>query len=107
MAESLSSAKATKEINKLACDPLCNLSKSPHAEERLEERNILTGDLLYLLKKGFIYDVAEASTRKDLWKYRIEGVTPNSNGRTITAIIVPDFKTKHIKIVTCFWKDEH
>ena len=107
MPKSLSPAKATKDINKLARDPLCNLSKSPHAEDRLEERTILTSDLLYLLKNRFIYELAEASTRIDLWKYKIEGVTPNSNGRTITAIIIPDFKTKHIKIVTCYWKDEH
>jgi len=80
MAKSLSPAKATKEINKLASDPLCNLSKSPHAEDRLEERTILTGDLLYLLKNGFIYELAEASTRKDFWKYKIEGVTPTQTG---------------------------
>ena len=107
MAKSLSPAKATKEINKLASDPLCNLSKSPHAEDRLEERTVLTGDLLYLLKNGFIFELAEASTRKGFWKYKIEGVTPNSNRRTITAIIIPDFKTKHIKIVTCYWKDNN
>ncbi len=107
MAKSLSPARATKEIRELANDPLCNLSKSPHAEDRLEERTILTSDLLCLLRKGFIYELAKASTRKDLWKYKIEGVTPNSNGRTITAIIIPDFKTKHIKIVTCYWKDNN
>lgn len=33
MAESLSPAKATEDIRKLARDPLCNLSKSPHAED--------------------------------------------------------------------------
>ena len=33
MAESLSPAKATDDIRKLAGDPLCNLSKSPHAED--------------------------------------------------------------------------
>lgn len=107
MANNLSPAKATKDITKLARDPLSNLSKSPHAQDRLEERTILTSDHLYLLKNGFIYELAEASTRIDLWKYKIEGVTPNSNGRTITAIIIPDFKTKHIKIVTCYWKVEH
>jgi len=107
VATSLSPSKATREINKLPRDPLCDLSKSPHAEDRLEERTILTSDLLCLLRKGFIYELAEASTQKNLWKYKIEGVTPNSNRRTITAIIIPDFKTKHIKIVTCYWKDEH
>ena len=40
MAKSLSPTKGTKEINKLASDPLCNLSKSPHAEDRLKERTI-------------------------------------------------------------------
>jgi len=107
VATSLSPSKATREFNKLARDPLCDLSKSPHAEDRLEERTILTSDLLCLLRKGFIYELAEASTQKNLWKYKIEGVTPNSNRRTIIAIIIPDFKTKHIKIVTCYWKDEH
>ena len=107
MAKGLSPSSATAKINQMACDPYCDLSKSLHAEDRLQERAILTSDLLHLLRTGFVYDDPEKATRKGFWKYKIEGKTPNSNGRIITAIVIPDFKTKHIKIVTSYWKDKH
>ena len=106
MGRKLGPAEATKKINALAENPFLDLSKSPHAESRMAERNIISGDLLCLMRTGFIYDAAEPASREELWKYKIEGKTPNSESRVIIAIIIPDFKLKHIKIVTCYWKDK-
>ena len=99
MAEKLSPRKATQQINEL--------SKTVHAEERLTEREILSGDLLYLLRNGFIYDAPTQATQPNLWKYVIEGATPNSNSKTLCAAIIPDIEKGHIKIVTCYWKDKN
>ena len=107
MAEKLSPSKATDEVRQLAKTDTLDISKTIHAEDRLSERDILTGDLLYLLRNGFIYEEPERATRPDLWKYVIQGETPNSGGRTLCAVIIPDIKTCHIKFVTCYWKDKN
>lgn len=98
-------SQATDFINECARSDDLELDLTLQAETRIEERDLFTGDLLHLLSKGFVYDEPQASTRDGYFKYVIEGPTPNSNGRTVAAIVIPSGCTK-IKITTLMWKDE-
>ena len=98
-------AEATRKINECAASPALTLSWSDHAMERLEERELLMGDLLYLLKRGFVYDEPKSTTRDGFFKYRVEGTTPNSDGRTVRAVVIPSGGCA-MKIVTIMWRDE-
>lgn len=103
--EKMSPSNATRYVNECARSrDFCLIMKS-HASDRLLERDLLQADLMYLLKNGFIYKDCEPATKPDICKYTIEGTTPNSNGRTICAVVIPA-PNNQIKIVTIFWKDE-
>lgn len=77
-----------------------------HWEEQLEARNLIVGDLLYLLKNGFVYEPGVKSTRPHLYKYEMEYTTPNSHGRTVRVVLIPCASANTIKIVTIMWRDE-
>jgi hypothetical protein len=96
---------ATDNIREIAASEFA-LSLTNHYEERLEERDLTTGDVLYVLKRGFVYEEAQKSTRSKCFKYCIDGSTPNSGGRTVRLVVVPSADPKEIKIVTVMWKDE-
>jgi hypothetical protein len=98
-------AQATERIRHIASGPL-DLSYKSHALEQLEERELIASDLIYLLKNGFVYQEAEAATRKPYWKYQMQCKTPNSKNREVRAVIIPDWKRKGIKLVTVMWADE-
>jgi Domain of unknown function (DUF4258) len=98
-------AEATKRINACARGIGLTLTFSEHFHERLQERGLIMGDLLYVLKTGFVYDEGEESTRPGHFKYRIEGTSPNSDRRMIRAVVIPDGDCA-IKVVTIMWKDE-
>lgn len=100
-----SPADATDNIREIAASNFA-LSTTDHYEDRLEERDLTTGDVLYVLKRGFVYEQAEKSTRSKCFKYRIDGSTPNSGGRLLRLVVVPCADPKEIKIVTVMWKDE-
>lgn len=97
---------ATDEIRAIARHPELGLAYKIHAREQLLERGIITSDVLYVLKFGFVLTEPEPATRPGFFKYAMENKTPNSNGRDIRAIIVPDKKNRLIKIVTVMWVDE-
>ncbi len=99
-------ADATKSINTLAKDDACDVHWTKHARDRLNERGLIIGDALQVLRRGFVYDDAEKATRSGLYKYRITGKTPNSQNREVTVIAIPDPHGCQIKIVTVMWKDE-
>jgi len=71
----------------------------------MQERSLIMADLLHLLKTGFVYQEAEPSSRDGLFKYKIEGPTPNSDGRTVRAVVIPGSGCA-MKIVTGMWRDE-
>jgi hypothetical protein len=71
----------------------------------MAERDLISGDLRHLLKGGFVYDTPTPATRDGYFRYAVEGTTPNSGGRTIRAIIIPD-GVRQLKVVTVMWKDE-
>jgi len=75
--------------------------------ERLRQRDLLTGDILHVLKNGFVYDEPEESTQLGLFKYRMEAGTPNSGNRTVRVVIVPDDRGHVIiKVITVMWVGE-
>ncbi len=98
--------KATEEIRKVAKNERLDLCYTNHARDRLEERGIVTRDILYLLQNGFIHKEAKKTTRRNCFKYTIEGKTPNSNNRTLVAVVIPKRRSPFIKIITIMWKDK-
>jgi hypothetical protein len=68
-------------------------------------RDLLMGDVLHVLKHGFVYDEAERATQIGLFKYKIESATPNCFGRTVRVVVIPSMSSE-VKIVTVMWKDE-
>jgi len=98
-------ADATKRINACARGVNLTLTFAIHFHERLVERGLFMGDLIHLLKTGFVYEEGQESTRPGHFKYRIEGTTPNSDGRMIRAVVIPNGGCA-IKIITIMWKDE-
>jgi len=102
----LSPADATTSIRALAQDLFFDLFVTTHAMTQMEERNLLTGDALNVLKKGFVLDDPEPATQDGLWKYKMIGTSPNSHNREVATIIIPDFTNKAAKLVTVYWVDE-
>ena len=98
-------ADATAEINRRAKSDVLNLSLSLHSKERMEERGLIVADLLHLLKHGFVYQPPETATREGFFKYQIDGTTPNSDGRTLRAVVIPG-NDASVKVVTIMWRDE-
>jgi len=76
-----------------------------HAKQRLMERDLLVRDLIHLLKTGFVYDDPEPAMQPDHFKYCMEGTTPNSDGRTVRAVVIPSGGSE-IQTVTVMWRDE-
>lgn len=103
--EPWSPAQATDRIRAIARGRL-DLSYKQHALDQLSERSLIMGDLLFLLKNGFVYENAVEATRKPYWKYQIQCSTPNSNNREVRAVVIPDWKRNGIKVVTVMWADE-
>ena len=73
--------------------------------DRLEERGLIVGDALYVLKNGFVYDEPVPSDADGFFKYAIESKTPNSEGRVVRLVVVPSGGCD-LKIITIMWKDE-
>lgn len=97
---------ATKHINAIASDKKLNLAITTHAKERMLERGLLMSDLLFVLKKGHVYEEPQASTVVGLCKYSVESQSPNSGARFLRVVAVPDGKACQIKIITIMWRDE-
>jgi hypothetical protein len=97
--------EATECIRK-KCGPDLTLHWTQHAKDRLAERDLTMGDVLHVLRFGFVHDDAEPSTRPTAWKYRMECVTPNSGGRTVRIVVIPFATSCDLKVVTVMWADE-
>jgi hypothetical protein len=102
----LTPARATDMIRDLAANDLTTWIQRVHFKDRLNERGLIIADVRNLMKTGYVYDDAEASSQDGFWKYKVEGKTPNSHNRSLVVVIIPDFDTKMIKFITIFWKDE-
>lgn len=97
---------ATDEIRAMARSKRFGVYYKIHALERLDERNLTMSDVLYVLRNGFVHTNAVKSTREGYHKYAIECRSPNSGGREVGVIVIPDAKTCKVKIVTVMWVDE-
>lgn len=99
-------AQATERIRVLGHAKALTLNYTVHARDRLTERDLVIGDILHLLKRGFVYESAQPTTRPTCFKYLVEGKTPNSGGRSVRAVVIPDWRNCECKIVTVMWVDE-
>jgi hypothetical protein len=97
---------ATEKIRAYAKNPGLKLSYKKHAQEQLRERGIIIGDVLHVLKMGFVLTPPRPSSDPELFKYRVESKSPNSNGRTIGVVVIPNVCRPSMKIVTVMWVDE-
>jgi hypothetical protein len=98
--------EATKRIRAIARDRRFSLSYKVHALQRLAERGVLVGDVLFVLKNGFVYTDPKPATRPDFFRYEMESRTPNSEGRAIRVVVIPDEMNLICKVVTVMWADE-
>ena len=99
-------ADATKAINDIAKNLQCNFAFARHVVERLKERNLIMSDLIFVLRKGFVYEDPKDSTVKGVYKYKVEGQSPNSGSRYLRVVVVPDVKSCQLKAITIMWRDE-
>ena len=99
-------ADASYAIREMGKHPALSIAYKVHATQRLVERGIIVSDVLHLLKTGFVLKGATDATQKGYFKYQVEGSTPNSGGRRICAVVIPDVNNMTIKVVTVYWVDE-
>ena len=97
-------ADATDRIRNLAAGNFM-LILTKHAQEQMRARDLSTGDIAHVLKTGFIHEDAEASTREDLYKYKVDGRSPNHESRVVRVVAIPSTNPPAVKIVTVMWKD--
>ena len=62
------------------------------------------GDVKHVLRRGFVYGEPREATRAGFFKYLIGATTPNSDGRTVGVVVIPDKRA--MKLVTVMWRDE-
>ena len=97
--------QATERVRHLATQEF-DFYLTKHARDQLRQRQLFSGDVLHVLKRGHIYDEAQKSTRPGFYKYKMESSTPSSNSRTLRVIVIPSAAEMILKIVTVMWRDE-
>lgn len=98
-------AEATRRIRAIAQHQSLNLTYTGHARAQMTDRELIVGDVLYVLKNGFVHESARQSTRAGYYKYQIRTSTPNSRSRDVKVVAIPDEKALWIKVVTVMWVD--
>jgi hypothetical protein len=99
-------ADATDAIRRISLSDDLTLIPTRHALAQMAERQLFTGDVLYILKQGFVLDDARESTRPGFYKYNMVSRSPNSGSRTIRVVAIPDTERCEVKIVTVMWVDD-
>lgn len=97
---------ATYALREIGKHPALSVAYKVHATQRLAKRGIIVSDILYLLRTGFVYSDARQATQPGYFKYQMEGLTPNSAGRRVGAVVIPNAQYMTVKVVTVFWVDE-
>ena len=97
---------ATYALREMGRHPALSIAYKVHATQRLSERGIIVSDILHLLSTGFVYDEPTPATQLGYYKYTMEGRTPNSAGRRIGTVVIPNAQYITIKVVTVFWVDD-
>lgn len=98
--------EATDRIREIARSSRMDISYKLHARERLAERGLIVSDVLYVLKNGFVHIDPVPATRPGYNRYAMECRTPNSGGRDVRVVVIPDKKRCHLKIISVMWVDE-
>ena len=99
--------EATNNLRTIGQHPGLTLAYKLHARDRLAERSIILSDVLYILRNGFVYvDPVPAKKSRGYWRYQMECRTPNSEGRVVRVVVIPNANAMTIKIVTVMWADE-
>ncbi|MGR3984914.1 MAG: DUF4258 domain-containing protein [Gammaproteobacteria bacterium] len=81
------------------------LAYTNHAKDQIKTRSIIMSDVKYILAHGRISDEPEKTKRAGYCKYKMCGQSPNSGGREICLIVIPDPDKPAIKIITVMWRD--
>ncbi|PIW30491.1 MAG: hypothetical protein COW30_02065 [Rhodospirillales bacterium CG15_BIG_FIL_POST_REV_8_21_14_020_66_15] len=76
-----------------------------HASEQMEARGLLMGDVLHVLRNGFVYDTPSPAKQAGYWRYKMTGRSPNSGRREVSVIVIPQ-NNPVVGIVTVMWADE-
>jgi len=97
---------ATYALREMGRHPALSIAYKVHATQRLSERGIIVSDILHLLRTGFVYNEPTPATQLGYYKYEMEGLTPNSAGRRIGTVVIPNPQRMTIKVVTVFWVDD-
>ncbi len=71
----------------------------------MKARDLVIGDVLHVLKYGFVYEPAQMSTQAGYYKYLMESTTPNSNRRKVRVVVIPA-ESPASKVVSAMWVDE-
>ena len=98
--------EATEKIRRYAREDNFSISYTFHAKDQMADRDLTTGDVLYVLKNGFVYEEAEAATQYGMFKYQMVCRTPNSNNRDIRVVTIPSPQACAAKVVTVMWVNE-
>lgn len=98
-------ADATDAIRHLAALSNMTLHLTLHARSQMAARDLIVGDVLHVLKHGFVYENPEPATQDGCFKYQIEASTPTST-RTVRVVAMPWVEPSEIKIVTVMWRDD-
>ena len=72
----------------------------------MDDRDLIVGDVLHVLKRGFVYDKPQKASRRNCWKYKMQNITPNSGNREVRVVVIPSWSPRCCKIVTVMWADE-
>lgn len=97
---------ATITIREISKSDDFDLWVTDHALQRMHERGLIMGDLLYVLRNGSNHLDCVPSTQAELYKYIMQTETPNSEGREVGVVCIPDQLKVGVKIVTVMWIDE-
>jgi hypothetical protein len=99
-------ADATDAIREIASGDY-TLDLTQHASSQMRARTLTTGDVVYVLKRGFVHDDPQTTTQEALYKYAMESRTPNTGNRVVRVVVIPCWKPREIKVVTVMWVDEN
>jgi hypothetical protein len=71
----------------------------------MSRRDLIVGDVLHVLKHGFVYEEPVAATQPGCFKYKMEATTP-AGSRVVRVVAIPWANPPEIKIITVMWRDE-
>ncbi len=96
---------ATDSIRQISAQDDFTLDLTAHAREQMRVRDLITGDVLHLLKYGYVYVDPIPATRNGCFRYEVESSVPSSS-QVVRIVAIPWPRPPEIKIVTVMWRNE-